>query len=274
MQVVLFLLVLFAASATGLRVGTPTAPVCISLSRAPHSFSVSLVSDTQHSYGRSCLLATSRNSNERTSRRNRLKRKLKNVWNSSKQWFKRRKGVTIYVLECEKNKYYVGCTTNMKRRLQEHLSKRGGSSWTRRFRPKRIVKEYRRVPYAYYLGKEAQVTAELMMQYGVNNVRGAMFTGCRPFTADDVSALTGFLGHFNNLDYRELTGELEIELGSIRPSSRRRKTKKRKRKAKASDRCFASFVEKKATLLLNALKGGAVRPNLTGVADKRDWFEL
>ena len=78
-------------------------------------------------------------------------------------------------------KYYVRRTRNRRRRIREHLSERGGSKWTRLYKPVRMVTEYRRVPADYYIGKEAQVTAELMLKHGVNNVRGAMFTETRLF---------------------------------------------------------------------------------------------
>jgi hypothetical protein len=115
--------------------------------------------------------------------------------------------------------------------MREHSSKRGGSQWTRLYKPIRLVKEYRRISEEYYLGKESQVTAELMLQYGINNVRGAMFARPRPFTLDDVDVLTSFLGHYNNLDYKEVGARLEMELGQ----SRRRKKRK-----KAKDRCFVA----------------------------------
>jgi len=191
---------------------------------------------TSHSYHKSRLLASSKK-NGRPSRLKRARTKIGDLWNSSKRWLTRRKGFTIYVLECEHNKYYVGCTINMRRRAKEHFSKRGGSKWTKKHKPVRVVKEYRRVPEAYYLGKEAQVTAELMMEHGVNNVRGAMFAETRPYTLQDISALTGFLGHFNDLHYKEMGARLEKELKAAPPQPKRRR-KKRRKKAKRSDRCF------------------------------------
>lgn len=76
------------------------------------------------------------------------------------------------------------------------MSERGGSKWTKLHKPVRMVTEYRRVPADYFIGKEAQVTAEFMLKHGVNNVRGAMFTVTRLYTHADIHELTGFLGHF------------------------------------------------------------------------------
>lgn len=185
-------------------------------------------------------LFTSPRNHVELSRLKRAREKLVNFWYFTKRWLSRRKRFTVYVLECEHDKYYVGCTNNRRRRMQEHLSERGGSKWTRIHKPVRLAKEYRRIPSEYYLGKEAQVTAELMLKNGINNVRGAMFAEPRPYTRADIDALTAFLGHFNNLDYTELGAKLEVELEPApwTTRSRRQKKKKRRKKATRSDRCF------------------------------------
>ncbi len=156
----------------------------------------------------------------------RLKLVIVRLWKSLHQWATRPRRYSIYVLECENNKYYVGSTSNMKRRLREHKSSRG-SKWTRLHKPLRLVREYKRIPEAYYLGKEAQVTAEFMLLHGINNVRGAMFCASRDYTMDDIPALTGFLGHYNELSYRKLNTKLHAVL-SDSPS----------RRDKSNDVCF------------------------------------
>jgi hypothetical protein len=55
---------------------------------------------------------------------------------------------------------------------------------------------------------ESRVTAQLMLELGVNNVRGSMFCGTRDYHVGDVDALTKFLGHYNDLDYREVYARL------------------------------------------------------------------
>jgi len=122
---------------------------------------------------------------------------------------------TVYVLECENDKIYVGSTANKKQRFKEHFSDKGGTSWTRLHKPIRVMKQYRRVPKAYCLGLEAQVTAEYMWELGVDNVRGAMFSECREYTRRDVRALQGFLGHYNELDYQ---GVYEALVYALPPS--------------------------------------------------------
>jgi len=117
---------------------------------------------------------------------------------------------TVYVLECENDKYYVGSTGHRRQRYRQHFDeKRGGSTWTRMHKPIRVVKEYKRIPIRYLMGMESQITSEYMVKYGVNNVRGASFCFSRNFSTADIATLTGFLGHYNQLDYKELHKELK-----------------------------------------------------------------
>ena len=76
------------------------------------------------------------------------------------------------------------------------------------------------------------MTAELMLVHGINNVRGAMFAECRDYGLDDISALTGFLGHYNSLDYKQLGARLEVELGKPRAQLRRQQQQRK------HDECF------------------------------------
>ncbi|KAL3920359.1 MAG: hypothetical protein SGILL_003302 [Bacillariaceae sp.] len=137
---------------------------------------------------------------------------------------------TVYVLECEDGKYYVGSTVDPKRRFRQHFENpRGGSKWTKFHRPVAIKAQIRRVPEKYLMGLEAQVTAEYMLKYGVNNVRGAYFSNPRNYTLDDVSILTAFLGHYGKLDFRKLEKKLRHTLpppssAALRRSHRNRKT--------------------------------------------------
>lgn len=128
---------------------------------------------------------------------------------------------TIYVLECQDGKYYVGMTTHRRRRLRQHFqSDRFASAWTQTYPPQKVVREYRRVPSRFALGMEAQVTAELMWEYGVNNVRGAMFSHPKPFTGDDIDSLVSFIGHFNSLSYQKVRDYLEPTLPTPKKSIR------------------------------------------------------
>ena len=146
----------------------------------------------------------------------------------SRTWYQIRETIrtkiersTVYVLECSQGKYYVGSTTNRKRRVREHARGKG-SKWTRTYKPLRVVEERRRIPSKYLLGTESTVTAEYMLKMGVNNVRGSMFCSPREFHMGDIDALTKFLGHYCNLNYRKVNARLSQTL----PPSPRKMRKK------------------------------------------------
>jgi predicted GIY-YIG superfamily endonuclease len=126
---------------------------------------------------------------------------------------------TVYILELENGKYYVGSTTNRKRRIEEH-NRRKGSKWTRVHKPVSVLREYKRIPSKYVLGMESRITAECMLEFGVNNVRGSMFCSTREFHKGDIAALTKFIGHYNDLNYRKVCLRLEKMLPAA-PSRRR-----------------------------------------------------
>ena len=167
-----------------------------------------------------------------------------------RRWFVLRKNIrastekyTIYVLQCENGKYYVGSTANKKQRFKEHFqSARSGSKWTRMHKPLKVVKEYKRVSEDHYLGLEAKVTANLMWKHGVNNVRGAFFSHPRMYTQDDADALRGFLGHFNCLSFAETFDVLQRTLPDGIVSNTTTRSSQRTMRSfhkgpKASDRC-------------------------------------
>ncbi|CAB9502693.1 CULLIN [Seminavis robusta] len=152
---------------------------------------------------------------------------------------------TIYVLECSDGKYYVGSTRNKKRRFQEHFHNpgRGGAVWTKLYRPIRVLQQYKRVPAQYALGLESKVTAEIMLEYGVNNVRGAMFCSPRNYTTRKIDTLTNFLGHYNELSYVSVRQYLQSELPvpTYNSTSSRKNSPLRRsirRVSRADDTCF------------------------------------
>jgi len=121
-------------------------------------------------------------------------------------WAERNKKFTVYALELENGKFYVGSTgrTGRKKnqRWKEHTSTRGGSAWTRKHKPVRVLAEHTGIPRQYYLGFESALTAKLMLERGIHNVRGAQFADPRDFTSEDLVSLIGFLGHHLQMDYK------------------------------------------------------------------------
>ena len=77
---------------------------------------------------------------------------------------------TLYVLELQHGKYYVGTTNNMQRRFQQHLDGTG-SAWTVEHPP---VAVHRSVPLEGPL-HEDRVTKQMMLDHGIENVRGGAY---------------------------------------------------------------------------------------------------
>jgi hypothetical protein len=76
----------------------------------------------------------------------------------------------IYILELEQNKYYIGKTTNISFRLDDHFTS-NGAAWTRKYKP--IQVESIIADCDDY--DEDKYTLKYMEQYGINNVRGGSF---------------------------------------------------------------------------------------------------
>lgn len=76
----------------------------------------------------------------------------------------------LYVLELQNNKVYVGKTDNVDLRFSQHQSG-NGAEWTRLHKPLRIL-ETRDCKSAE---DENNLTKEMMMKHGIDNVRGGAF---------------------------------------------------------------------------------------------------
>ena len=77
---------------------------------------------------------------------------------------------TIYVLKLEDNKYYVGKTSDIERRMINHVDG-VASSWTKKYKPLGIVEILHNMD-AY---DEDKYTLIYMDKYGINNVRGGVY---------------------------------------------------------------------------------------------------
>jgi hypothetical protein len=76
----------------------------------------------------------------------------------------------IYTLKCEQGKYYVGRTDDVDKRYQQHLHGEG-SQWTRKYKPHCVLNTYASTsPF-----DEDKTTKELMVQYGIDHVRGGSY---------------------------------------------------------------------------------------------------
>ena len=77
-------------------------------------------------------------------------------------------GYATYVLRLEEDRWYVGVTTQLKHRIDQHFSGKG-AKWTQQFSPIEV--------YELYNGdQEELVTEKYMEQHGYGMVRGGSYT--------------------------------------------------------------------------------------------------
>ena len=95
------------------------------------------------------------------------------MFNVIKRIFCCSKNNGVYRLLLKNNKIYIGKSTNIEKRISKHF-KNKGSYWTRKFNViKRLctLTTYTNNPFW-----ELQETLENMNKYGIDNVRGSMFS--------------------------------------------------------------------------------------------------
>lgn len=78
---------------------------------------------------------------------------------------------TLYVLQLEDDKWYVGKTDDIQKRFEQHKNELG-SEWTKLYKPMKIylTKEVKSIH------DENNVTKDFMKKYGIDNVRGGAYT--------------------------------------------------------------------------------------------------
>lgn len=79
----------------------------------------------------------------------------------------------IYVLKLKGGKYYIGKTSNLDNRIQQHESGKA-SSWTKLYKPISIVDTMMQDKDMYFT--ELALTLEYMKKYGIDNVRGSTYS--------------------------------------------------------------------------------------------------
>jgi len=76
----------------------------------------------------------------------------------------------LYILQLENGKYYVGKTTDVKKRFDQHVCG-NGAEWTKLHRPIKLL-ETRRIASEH---DENNKTKDMMKTYGIDNVRGGSY---------------------------------------------------------------------------------------------------
>jgi hypothetical protein len=78
--------------------------------------------------------------------------------------------VSIYILQLQNNKFYIGKTNNPFFRLEQHFNS-NGSAWTKKYNPIKVIEI---IPNCDNYDED-KYTIKYMTQYGINNVRGGSF---------------------------------------------------------------------------------------------------
>lgn len=77
---------------------------------------------------------------------------------------------SVYILELEQGKWYIGSSTDVGARLYDHFTGKG-CAWTTRYKPVDVTHIYENAsPF-----DEDRYTKEYMNKYGIDNVRGAAY---------------------------------------------------------------------------------------------------
>ena len=78
---------------------------------------------------------------------------------------------TVYVLKLNNNKYYVGRTSNLSKRIEYHKNG-NGSAWTKKFGFVKVLQSME-VDSPFY---EDMMVKKMMQKYGIENVRGGSYS--------------------------------------------------------------------------------------------------
>jgi predicted GIY-YIG superfamily endonuclease len=77
---------------------------------------------------------------------------------------------TVYVLELKNDCYYIGWTTNLRKRLAKHFQGKA-ANWTKLHRALRLLETYENAT----LRMEDEVTERYLEKYGQEKVRGGQY---------------------------------------------------------------------------------------------------
>lgn len=108
----------------------------------------------------------------------------------------------LYVIQLQENKWYVGKTKNFNARMDQHVTG-DGAAWCHRYGPQIQCSTHGQFLDATH--EETKKTLELMMHYGINNVRGAEYCQLDYFTIADCKRMSyAVLHHLKRSDREEI----------------------------------------------------------------------
>lgn len=100
----------------------------------------------------------------------------------------------IYILKLENEKYYIGYSNNISKRIKEHFNN-NGSEWTKKYKPILILDKKRGK-----LHEEEKFTLLYMQKYGIQNVRGGSYSNIE-LTQEQKNNITRQIKHLFNQCY-------------------------------------------------------------------------
>jgi len=103
--------------------------------------------------------------------------------------------VHIYVLKLQRGNYYIGKTSNIDKRIVEHVQA-NGSEWTKLHKPIKLVESFEGDIY-----DEDKFVIKYMDKYGINKVRGGSFTQVE-LSAEDLVCIHRLSNSANDLCHR------------------------------------------------------------------------
>ena len=103
--------------------------------------------------------------------------------------------VTIYILELEDNKYYIGKTTQSDIRLETHFNS-NGSVWTKKYKPIKIIELIQHCDNY----DEDKYTIKYIEKYGIDNVRGGSFCEFN-LSKENITTINNMINSANNICY-------------------------------------------------------------------------
>ena len=111
----------------------------------------------------------------------------------TKRFIKKKK--ETYILKLENDKYYVGESSDVKKRIWIHKNK-SGSAWTKKYDYVETIDTPKINNVSF---TELIHTLHLMKEYGIENVRGSMFTSPFPLSTNEKIIAAQLYADLHNL---------------------------------------------------------------------------
>jgi GIY-YIG catalytic domain-containing protein/zinc knuckle protein len=141
----------------------------------------------------------------------------------------------IYILQLEKGKYYVGKTGDVKRRIQQHRDGKG-AYWTKKYQMLDVI------DVIEHESDEDKYVIDLMIQYGIQNVRGGSFSKV-VLTSEDIRFANRMMRTKEDLCYK--CGKPGHFAMNCYIKTRKKPTRRSNQSIKECERCGRSHITSK-----------------------------